>query len=132
MALLFLFFRKRLCGPLANSRFHHQPEPQHRPNSRLEAAYHRAGAAIQRVVDLVAAACIFKRSVCTILRLVLSSFVPARIYLCERFVSMMMILSRCEGGASSFTKCPVGSHELAKPEMVDGFIEGSTARRRRG
>ncbi len=25
-ALLFLFFHKRLCGPLANSRFHHQPD----------------------------------------------------------------------------------------------------------
>jgi hypothetical protein len=25
VALLFLFFHKRLCGPLANSRFHHQP-----------------------------------------------------------------------------------------------------------
>ena len=35
---------------------HHQPDPQHRPNSRLEAAYHRADTAIQRVVDLVAAA----------------------------------------------------------------------------
>jgi hypothetical protein len=56
VALLFLFFHKRLCGPLANSRFHHQPDPQHRPNSRLEAAYYRADAAIQRVVDLVAAA----------------------------------------------------------------------------
>ncbi len=56
VALLFLFFHKRLCGPLANSRFHHRPDPQHRPNSRLEAAYHRADAAIQRVVDLLAAA----------------------------------------------------------------------------
>ena len=36
VALLFLFFHKRLCGPLANSRFHRQPHPQHRPNSRLE------------------------------------------------------------------------------------------------
>src|SRR5215472_15123284 len=26
VALLFLFFHKRLCGPLANSRFHHQPD----------------------------------------------------------------------------------------------------------
>ena len=46
VALLFLFFHKRLCGPLANSRFHHRPDPQHRPDSRLEAAYHRADAAI--------------------------------------------------------------------------------------
>jgi hypothetical protein len=56
VALLFLFFHKRLCGPLANSRFHHRPAPPYRPDSRLEAAYHRADAAIQRVVDLLAAA----------------------------------------------------------------------------
>src|ERR1700688_868000 len=55
VALLFLFFHKRLCGPLANSRFHHRPNPQHRPNSRLEAAYHRADKAIQNIVDLLAA-----------------------------------------------------------------------------
>jgi hypothetical protein len=56
VALLFLFFHKRLCGPLANSRFHHQPDAQYRPNSRLETAYHRADKAIQSVVDLLAAA----------------------------------------------------------------------------
>jgi hypothetical protein len=56
IALLFLFFHKRLCGPLANSRFHHQPNPAHRPNSKLEAAYHKADAAIQNIVDLLAAA----------------------------------------------------------------------------
>jgi hypothetical protein len=56
VALLFLFFHKRLCGPLANSRFHHQPLAEHRPDSRLEAAYHRADAAIQKIVDLLAAA----------------------------------------------------------------------------
>ena len=56
VALLFLFFHKRLCGPLANSRFHHRPDPQHRPDSRLEAAYHRADKAIEHIVDLLAAA----------------------------------------------------------------------------
>jgi hypothetical protein len=56
VALLFLFFHKRLCGPLANSRFHHRPNPQHRPDSRLEAAYHRADKAIEHIVDLLAAA----------------------------------------------------------------------------
>jgi hypothetical protein len=56
VALLFLLFHKRLCGPLANSRFHHRPDPQHRPDSRLEAAYHRADNAIERVVELIAAA----------------------------------------------------------------------------
>jgi len=56
VALLFLFFHKRLCGPLANSRFHHKPDPACRPNSKLEAAYHKADKAIQEVVDLLAAA----------------------------------------------------------------------------
>ena len=42
VALLFLFFHKRLCGPIANS--------------RLEAAYHRADKAIENVVQLLAAA----------------------------------------------------------------------------
>jgi len=56
VALLLLFFHKRLCGPLANSRFHHLPDSAHRPNSKLEAAYHKADAAIQNIVDLLAAA----------------------------------------------------------------------------
>jgi hypothetical protein len=56
VGLLFLFFHKRLCGPLANSRFHHKPHPEHRPNSKLEVAYHKADKAIQDIVDLLAAA----------------------------------------------------------------------------
>jgi len=56
VALLFVFFHKRLCGPLANSRFHHKPDPTHRPNSKLEAAYHKADNAIEKIVDLLAAA----------------------------------------------------------------------------
>jgi hypothetical protein len=56
VALLFLFFHKRLCGPLANSRFHHHPNPAHRPPSKLEAAYHKADQSIQEIVDLLAAA----------------------------------------------------------------------------
>jgi hypothetical protein len=56
VALLLLFFHKRLCGPLANSRFHHKPDPDYRPNSKLEAAYHKADHAIQQIVDLLAAA----------------------------------------------------------------------------
>jgi hypothetical protein len=37
VALLFVIFHKQLCGPLANSLFHHK---RHRssPNSRLESA----------------------------------------------------------------------------------------------
>ena len=53
VALLFLFFHKRLCGPLANSRFHHRPDTIHQPASKLEAAYHRADNAIQQIVDLL-------------------------------------------------------------------------------
>lgn len=56
VALLFLFFHKRLCGPLAHSRFHHWPDPAHQPNSKLERAYHKADKAIQQIVDLLAAA----------------------------------------------------------------------------
>ncbi len=55
VALLFLFFHTRLCGPLANSRFHHQPDPAHRPHSKIEAAYHKAHKAIENIVDLLAA-----------------------------------------------------------------------------
>jgi hypothetical protein len=56
VALLFLFFHKRLCGPLANSRFHHAPDPAHAPDSKLESAYYKADKAIQNIVDLLAAA----------------------------------------------------------------------------
>jgi hypothetical protein len=56
VALLFLFFHKRLCGPLANSRLHHKPDPQHRPDSKLEAAYHKADLAIENIVNLLQAA----------------------------------------------------------------------------
>jgi hypothetical protein len=55
VALLFLFFHKRLCGPLANSRFRHCPDTHYKPASKLEAAYHRADKAIQQIVDLLAA-----------------------------------------------------------------------------
>lgn len=56
VALLFLFFHKRLCGPLANSLFHHRPNPAHPPNSKLETAFYRADKAIQQIIDLLQAA----------------------------------------------------------------------------
>jgi hypothetical protein len=56
VAILFLFFHKRLCGPLAHSRFHHKPDSAHRPDSKLEAAYHKADKAIENIVALLAAA----------------------------------------------------------------------------
>ena len=52
----FLFFHKRLCGPLANSRFHHRPDPVNPPNSKLEAAYHKADKAIENILTLLLAA----------------------------------------------------------------------------
>ena len=56
MALLFLFFHKRLCGPLANSLFHHQPSSKALPKIPLEAAYHKADEAIQEIIQLLKAA----------------------------------------------------------------------------
>ncbi|HEY4762789.1 MAG TPA: hypothetical protein VIH75_03880 [Candidatus Sulfotelmatobacter sp.] len=56
VALLFLFFHNCLCGPLANSRFHHTPDPAHAPDSKLEATDYKADKAIQNIVDLLAAA----------------------------------------------------------------------------
>jgi hypothetical protein len=53
VALTFVLFHQRLCGPLANSLFHHQPISDARPNSKLEAAYHKADAAIRNVIQLL-------------------------------------------------------------------------------
>ncbi len=56
VALTFVLFHQRLCGPLANSLFHHQPDSATRPSSKLEAAYHKADASIQNVLQLLEAA----------------------------------------------------------------------------
>jgi hypothetical protein len=55
-ALLFTLFHQRICGPLANSLFHHRPDPTAKPNSKLEAAYYQADASVQQIIDLVQAA----------------------------------------------------------------------------
>jgi hypothetical protein len=54
-AALFVLFHKHVCGPLANSLFQHQPTPAPKPSVKIETAYHTADAAIQKLVDLVAA-----------------------------------------------------------------------------
>jgi hypothetical protein len=41
--------------PLANSLFHHRPNPQHAPQSKLETAYHKADAAVDEILQLLAA-----------------------------------------------------------------------------
>ena len=54
-ALLLILFHKRVCGPLANSLFHHRPDEALKPASKIETAYHKADHAIQQVLDLVVA-----------------------------------------------------------------------------
>jgi hypothetical protein len=56
VALLFILFHKQLCGPLANSLFHHQTATAPRPNSKLETAFHKADHSIQNIVQLLQAA----------------------------------------------------------------------------
>jgi hypothetical protein len=56
VALLFILFHKQLCGPLANSLFHHQPAASLRPNSKIEIAYHKADHSIQNIIQLLEAA----------------------------------------------------------------------------
>lgn len=55
VAALFVLFQKRVCGPLANTLFHHRPTKTATLPAKIEAAYHKADAAIQNVIDLLAA-----------------------------------------------------------------------------
>ena len=55
VAAMFVLFHKRVCGPLANSLFHHRPEKVSQPPAKIEAAYHKADDAIQNLIDLLAA-----------------------------------------------------------------------------
>jgi NAD dependent epimerase/dehydratase family enzyme len=45
----------RVCGPLANSLFHHRPDETLKPASKVETAYRKADRAIRKVIDLLAA-----------------------------------------------------------------------------
>lgn len=56
VALLFLLFHQRLCGPLAHSLFYHRPQANLRPKSKLETAYHKADDSIQRIIQILQAA----------------------------------------------------------------------------
>ena len=56
VALLFILFHKQLCGPLANSLFHHQRHTATRPNSKLESAIDKADASIRNIIQLLEAA----------------------------------------------------------------------------
>ena len=55
VALLFVLFHQRLCGPLANSLFHHRPDATFQPDSKLEAAVHKADNSIRKVIELMEA-----------------------------------------------------------------------------
>jgi hypothetical protein len=50
-----VLFHKRVCGPLANTLFHHRPTNTPTPPAKIEAAYHKADVAIQRLIGLLAA-----------------------------------------------------------------------------
>ncbi len=52
---IFVLFHKRVCGPLANSLFHHRPDKAHIIDSRLEKAYHQADDSIEKIIELIAA-----------------------------------------------------------------------------
>jgi hypothetical protein len=54
-AAMFVLFHKRVCGPLANTLFHHRPDERATPPAKIEVAYHKADVAIQKLVDLAAA-----------------------------------------------------------------------------
>jgi hypothetical protein len=54
-ALLFVLFHQRVCGPLANSLFHHRPTQTRAPQSKIEAAYRKADRSLDQIIQLLAA-----------------------------------------------------------------------------
>jgi hypothetical protein len=56
VAAMFVLFHKRVCGPLANSLFHHRPTSSSKPPVKIEIAYRKADAAIQNLIDQLAVA----------------------------------------------------------------------------
>ncbi len=55
VAAMFILFHKHVCGPLANTLFHHRPSTTSTPPAKIEVAYHEADDAIQHLINLVAA-----------------------------------------------------------------------------
>jgi hypothetical protein len=56
VAVLFVLFHQRLCGPLAYSLFRHRPDRTLLPNSKLEAAFQKADHSITEIIRLLEAA----------------------------------------------------------------------------
>ena len=54
-AALFILFHKRVCGPLADSLFQRRPKDRSPQPTPIEKAYHQADAAVQHLIDLLAA-----------------------------------------------------------------------------
>src|SRR5262249_5635815 len=55
VAAMFVLFHKRVCGPLAHTLFQGRPDNSAPLRTPIETAYYRAHAAIQKLVDLLAA-----------------------------------------------------------------------------
>lgn len=55
VATMFVLFHTRVCGPLANTLFQGRPDKSSPLPTPIETAYYRADAAIQTLVDLLAA-----------------------------------------------------------------------------
>ena len=56
VSLVFNLFHQHLCGPISNSLFHHRPDSNFKPDSKLESALHKADTAIHNVIQLIEAA----------------------------------------------------------------------------
>ncbi len=55
VALLFVLFHQRVCGPLANSLFRHPALQTPTQMSKIEAAFPKADRSIEQVIQLLAA-----------------------------------------------------------------------------
>ena len=55
VAVLLVLFHQRLCGPLAPSLFHHRPDHTLAPNTKLDAAFHKADDSIREIIDVLEA-----------------------------------------------------------------------------
>jgi hypothetical protein len=55
VALLFVLFHQRVCGPLANSLFQRRPTQTTAPMSKIEAAYRKADQTLDHIIQLLAA-----------------------------------------------------------------------------
>jgi hypothetical protein len=56
VAVLWVLFHQRLCGPLAHSLFHGRPDRTHFFNTKLEAAFHKADNSIRQIIEILEAA----------------------------------------------------------------------------